>query len=188
MEPKSRNLRVFVFGITFYILLHSYLYSSYSEGNNFIEKYRSYVYYILGLDIALTLYRYFSSRKKGKLLNNKGKSLNNMSKSLNNMSKSLNNMDMQNHEILDQYMQQMQEMEQVQDMQPMQQVQDMQQMQQMQPMYHIQPIKTKEQVQVNPKIVSIDQIRKDTNNNDDIPTFNPKQKSDIMIPVYQSKK
>lgn len=51
---NGNKLKIFVMGIIFYILAHAYLFSKYSDSNNLIAKYRNYLYYLFGVDCALT--------------------------------------------------------------------------------------------------------------------------------------
>ncbi len=72
-EPKARLLRVFISGVVLYILLHSYLYSRYTDGSELIQKYRKYIFYIGGVDAASILSLYYSETKNKKKNKKKNK-------------------------------------------------------------------------------------------------------------------
>lgn len=58
---NGNKLKIFVMGIIFYILAHAYLFSKYSDSNVLIVKYRNYLYYLFGVDCAITFL--FASKK-----------------------------------------------------------------------------------------------------------------------------
>lgn len=49
----GKFFRVFIIGTICYIILHAFLYSDYNN-SEFVKKYRSYLYYLWGADLALT--------------------------------------------------------------------------------------------------------------------------------------
>lgn len=64
-ETNARNARVVALGIILYVFLHSYLYSNYSEGKDFIVNNRKYIYYLFVMDVITTLgFLYYGSGNK----------------------------------------------------------------------------------------------------------------------------
>ncbi len=53
-NKKDKLFRTFLIGSICYIILHGFLYSKKFTGNNFVEKYRSYLMYLAGIDFTLT--------------------------------------------------------------------------------------------------------------------------------------
>lgn len=51
---EGKMLRIFIIGTICYIIVHAFLYSNYNSGSELITKYRSYLYYMWGADLALT--------------------------------------------------------------------------------------------------------------------------------------
>ncbi len=54
MKLKNRNARVFLMGIIWYVILHSFLYSKYFNDGGTMRNYRKYIYYVLIIDIIIT--------------------------------------------------------------------------------------------------------------------------------------
>lgn len=50
----NRLFRTFIIGTICYILLHAFLFSKYNSESEIINKYRSYIYYIWGVDLIVT--------------------------------------------------------------------------------------------------------------------------------------
>lgn len=61
LDPGSRNLRIFILAGIVYIVLHSYLYSSYTNNMNFILNQRYLIYFLLITDLLLTFIEYITS-------------------------------------------------------------------------------------------------------------------------------
>jgi len=77
IDSKSRNIRLLILGATFYIILHSFLYSKYVEDIELIENNKKYLYYLMVTDLAsVGLLMFMNDSKKPK----KGKSKNKQSK------------------------------------------------------------------------------------------------------------
>ena len=55
IDDKSRNIRILILGVILYVILHSFIYSTYVNGNNFILNKRKYIYYLIGSDIIIAL-------------------------------------------------------------------------------------------------------------------------------------
>jgi hypothetical protein len=64
MAPKDRYLRIFVISTVIYIIVHSFLYSSYLNNDGFAARYRHYCYYLIMLDLLLTTAVYLFSGDK----------------------------------------------------------------------------------------------------------------------------
>lgn len=64
LESRSRNIRIIMIGMGFYILFYSCLYSKYADNNIFILKYRRLIYFIFVFDIILILLTYYFSKEK----------------------------------------------------------------------------------------------------------------------------
>ncbi len=56
LDKKSKVLRIATVGAVGYILLHSYIYSSYVAPYTTLVKYRSIIYYLIIFDILLSAY------------------------------------------------------------------------------------------------------------------------------------
>jgi len=52
-DNKSRNFRIMLIGIIIYLIIHSFIYSKYTDNNKVITNYRHYMYYIIGFDLLL---------------------------------------------------------------------------------------------------------------------------------------
>lgn len=77
IDSKSRNIRLLILGATFYIILHSFLYSKYVEDIELIENNKKYLYYLMVVDLAsVGLLMFMNDSKQPK----KGKSKNKQSK------------------------------------------------------------------------------------------------------------
>ncbi|ARF09183.1 hypothetical protein Catovirus_2_132 [Catovirus CTV1] len=61
---EGKFMRIFIIGTICYLILHAFLYSAYNDGSELIQNYRSYLYYLWGIDLALTgiLIKFFGSR------------------------------------------------------------------------------------------------------------------------------
>ena len=57
-KSSTKILKIFIIGSILYTFLHYYLYSI--SNNNFINMYRSYLYYIIILDLFYFLYTHFN--------------------------------------------------------------------------------------------------------------------------------
>lgn len=57
--PRDRLLRIFVVATVVYIVIHSYLNSTYVSEDGFLSNYRHYLYYLLIVDLIGTLITYF---------------------------------------------------------------------------------------------------------------------------------
>lgn len=57
--PRDRLLRIFVVATVVYIVIHSYLNSTYVSEDGFLSNYRHYLYYLLIVDLIGTLINYF---------------------------------------------------------------------------------------------------------------------------------
>lgn len=74
LDDKSRNARILVLGTILYIIVYSFIYSKYTDDIEIIQKYRSYLYYILAIDliiIALLMFTKKPKKKKNKKKNQK---------------------------------------------------------------------------------------------------------------------
>jgi hypothetical protein len=58
LDSKNRYFKVFILGTLFYIILSSFLYSKYVENNEIVQKYKKYVYYMMGIDVGCTSFAY----------------------------------------------------------------------------------------------------------------------------------
>jgi hypothetical protein len=75
LDNNTRLMRVFISGCICYILLHSYIFSSYAQTQNILQ-YRDYIYHFIGLDLASTFYlKQTEKDKKNKTKNKKKKKL-----------------------------------------------------------------------------------------------------------------
>lgn len=70
-DIKSRTVKIFVISMILYILLHSYLYSSYVDNMDNVIKYRHILFYIIFLDIFLTSINIYFPKKQKKTKKNK---------------------------------------------------------------------------------------------------------------------
>ena len=73
LEDKNRNIRIALLGSTFYIILHSYVYSKYVDSTDFVKKYRNFIYLIIFVDIAFTVITLKKNYNKKKEKKNKNK-------------------------------------------------------------------------------------------------------------------
>lgn len=80
MEPKSKNIRVLIYGTILYIVIYSLLYSKYVEDYETIDAYKHWIFYLAALDSAIIIYRMYcnQSKTKKKQLNSKQHQMNQM--------------------------------------------------------------------------------------------------------------
>ncbi len=55
LDIKSRAMRIIILGIAVYIFLHSYINSKWGSGNELLQRYKKWLYYGAGMDLALTI-------------------------------------------------------------------------------------------------------------------------------------
>jgi len=73
IDPKVRFFRIFMLGAVLYILLHSFINSKYTQGNEFINDHKKYLYYVIIFDFTLFMFSYYNnspqitSQKKKKI-------------------------------------------------------------------------------------------------------------------------
>ena len=75
IDIKSRNVRILIFGIILYIIVHSFIYSKYVENNELVLRYRNYLYYLIGADLVI-IGLLMLTKKTNKEKNKKIKNLN----------------------------------------------------------------------------------------------------------------
>lgn len=64
LDNKSRNIRLLVLGAILYIIVHSFIYSNYVQSIDIIQKYRNYLYYLIGIDLSLVGVLMFTENTK----------------------------------------------------------------------------------------------------------------------------
>jgi hypothetical protein len=69
IDNKSRCIRIFVLASIIYILIHSLIYSKYVENYDTFTEYKKYIYYMILIDLTLTLIYIYATCKQ----NNKKK-------------------------------------------------------------------------------------------------------------------
>lgn len=63
---SGKLFRIFVIGTICYIILHAFLYSGYGSNSELISKYRTYFYYVWGVDLILAgiITKFFGKKKE----------------------------------------------------------------------------------------------------------------------------